>query len=182
MVAGSYSAHALSYRLVVSDPDSRAHVLEASGHGYLAETPLVFGVLGALMLAALLGRVSSSLHGARLGAMPSWPFFLLPLAGFALQEHLERLVHTGDLSASVALEPTFLLGLALQLPFALAAFAVARLLLRAADLVGRALATKPPRPGARNVHDARTPACAVIPRQRLTALGYTERGPPIVEV
>jgi hypothetical protein len=61
-----------------------------------------------------------------------------------LQEVIELSLHTGTLGWHAVLAPTFLPGLALQLPFALAAYLVARALLRAANALGRALAG--PRP------------------------------------
>ena len=67
--------------------------------------------------------------------MPSWLLGVLPLVGFAVQEHLERLLHDGPLWAT-ALEPVFLLGLLLQLPFALGAALLARALARLADVIG----------------------------------------------
>ena len=74
-----------------------------------------------------------------LGGMPAWPFAVLPPLAFALQEHLERLLHAGAVPWTAVLEPTFLPGFLLQLPFALLAFAVARALLGAAVLLARLL-------------------------------------------
>jgi hypothetical protein len=179
MVAGSLSAHEVSYWLVVPDAAARATVLEASGHGYLSEAPLVLGVLGAVLLAALAGRVVSSLRGAAPARLAPLPVFLVPLLGFALQEHLERLLHAGELPVSAALEPTFLIGLALQLPFALAALMIARMLVHAADEVARALVADPPRPTARPIRAVRHAARDAVSRPRVAALGFTERGPPI---
>ena len=182
MVAGSFSAHELSYWLIAPDPLVRAHMLEASGHGYLARAPLVLGVLGALLVAALVLRVAGSRRGAAATAVARWPFFLLPLVGFSLQEHLERFLHLGELPTAAAIEPTFLVGLALQLPFALAALVLARLLLRAADRVGNALRARHSQPYARPLQHAIRPCSAVLPLQRVAGLGYTERGPPVVAV
>jgi hypothetical protein len=50
-----------------------------------------------------------------------------------LIEALEGLLNRGVVPFGEALQPTFLVGLALQLPFALAAYLLARLLLRAGD-------------------------------------------------
>jgi len=107
---------------------------------------------------------------------------LLPLVGFSVQEHLERVIHLGEIPTAAAIEPTFLLGLALQLPFALAAFALARLLLRAADHVGRALRARPPHPRVRPRGHAVRPRPVALPLQRVAGLGYTERGPPALAV
>ncbi len=141
MAAGSLAAHCLAYGIVEPDPHRRADVLAATGHGYLAHAPLALAAGIALLLAALTGHAVRAFRG---GSSPrlTWPVALVPLLGFALQEHLERLV-SGDLPLAAALEPTFLVGLALQLPFALAALLVARALAGAAEAVGRTLATAP---------------------------------------
>jgi hypothetical protein len=118
MAAGCLAAHSLAYHLV-SNPRER--------HGYLAFAPLFLGVLGGL---AIVGAV-------RRGRTHSPVFFaLLPPLAFTVQEHAERL-------QLVATEPAFLVGLALQLPFALAALVAARAFLGLADLVTEALATRP---------------------------------------
>jgi hypothetical protein len=69
------------------------------------------------------------------------PFALLAPAAFVVQEHLETLLHTGAAPFGTALQPTFLPGLLLQIPFALAGYAIARALVRLADgvraLIGR---------------------------------------------
>ena len=58
-------------------------------------------------------------------------FAVMPIVGFVFQEHLEHLVAARELELSFFLSPPFVIGLALQLPFALAAMLVARLILRA---------------------------------------------------
>jgi len=114
--AGTLAAHAVAYRL-----------LGASGegvHGYLAHVPQALTVLAlpALVAAAAAGRAR---------APRAWPFAAAALSAFVVQEHLERFAHTGELPVLLD-RPVFWLGLALQLPFALAAWLVARWLLRAA--------------------------------------------------
>src|SRR5256885_537897 len=63
-----------------------------------------------------------------------------PPVGFALQELLELSLHTGTFGWRASLAPTSLPGLLLQLPFALAAYVAARVLLRTAEHVGRSFA------------------------------------------
>jgi hypothetical protein len=114
--AGTLAAHVLAYGL-----------LGASGegaHGYLAHLPQVLTILSlpALLAAAIAGRSASP---------RAWPFAVAALSAFAVQEHLERLAHTGQLPLLLD-RPVFWLGLALQVPFALAAWLVARWFLRAA--------------------------------------------------
>jgi hypothetical protein len=56
-------------------------------------------------------------------------FAIVPIIGFLLQEHLEHIVAERELEVTFFLTTPFLLGLALQLPFALAALLAARLIL-----------------------------------------------------
>jgi hypothetical protein len=78
----------------------------------------------------------------------------------------------------MVLQPTFRIGLLLQLPFGLAAYLIARLLLRAADEVGRALgaASKPlPLVG---LLPGWSVAAVRLPRLSGLAHGHAGRGPP----
>jgi hypothetical protein len=153
MAAGCLAAHSLAYHLV----DARAE-----RHGYLAFAPLALGVLGAL---ALLGAVR------RGRARSPFPFAFLPPLAFVVQEHAERL----DL---VVTEPAFLVGLVLQLPFALAALVASRAFLGLADLVAAALA---PRPRPRRGAALPLPAAASVRRPASFLVGScASRAPPAV--
>jgi hypothetical protein len=124
--AGVLAGHALAYALTGEDG--------GSVHAYLAHGPQIAALLATTGLACLaVQQRSSRLTGAR-------PYALLGVAGFAAQEHLERLLHSGDLPWLLT-QPTFLRGLALQLPVALACLGVARRVLRAAT---GARASRPP--------------------------------------
>jgi hypothetical protein len=136
---GGLAAHVLAYRISEPDPVRRHHLLEETGHGYL-DLRLVGSLLVALVLLGFAGRVLAGGH--RAGSPPAWFFALAPLLGFACQEHAEHVL-TGSLSAGTPLERVFLVGLALQLPFALAAFLVARALLAAADALVVRLGSPP---------------------------------------
>jgi hypothetical protein len=178
MVAGSLSAHAVAYRLAYSDPRSRASELAASGHRYLDHVPLLVGIVCALVLVGIALEANRAFRGAGALRASAWPFAILPPLGFALQEHLERLLHDGVFPFGAVLDPTFRTGLLLQLPFALAAYLVARLLLALARSAGRAL---------RAAEHVRGPALALgsplafevdAPRGPVAASGWTNRGPP----
>src|SRR6266508_3519873 len=120
MAAGLLAGHALAYRLAIPDGDVRAHALAHSGHGYLAYAPAALAVCLTLVLAALALRARAAFRGeSRPRSAPPAIVAMLPPAAFVLQEYLERVVHSGHLAWTVALAPTFLLGLALQLRFAL---------------------------------------------------------------
>jgi hypothetical protein len=140
IAAGCLGAHSVAYRLVEpSTPEA--------DHGYLALAPLVLAIGIAIGVVAALR--SALARQARTGA-PIYLFALLPPLAFTLQEHLERAFQVGPAALETALEPAFVLGLALQLPFALCSLIVARSLCQVAEaaraLLGRrqALRLRPP--------------------------------------
>ena len=93
----------------------------------------------AFLAVALFAVVALSRRGSRLSAPPSWPFALMPLVGFPVQEHAERWLHTGAFPQDAASSRLFVLGLVLQLPFALVGWLAARWLFAVARSVGLAL-------------------------------------------
>jgi hypothetical protein len=106
-----------------------------------------------------------------------WLFFVLPPLAFASQEFAERLLRAEAFPFQAALEPRFLLGLALQLPFGLLALFVARVLLRVVERLVRALArTRTPRLRTTLPWSPRQ-VCALA-RIPALALGHSQRGPP----
>lgn len=152
--AGVLVGHELAYRLTGAGSGGL--------HGYLAHAPQ-------LLVALSLPAVLVALSGGRTRPPRPWAFALLGTGGFVAMEHLERLGPGGI--PWLLTSPLFLLGLALQLPFALAAWWLARALLSVELPTGRspglrsrlAFAVRPwfPRP---------VPASAVV-RSR-------PRGPP----
>jgi hypothetical protein len=109
--AGILAAHALAYRLTGTAPGSL--------HDYLGHAPQLVGVL------ASVGLVGLALSERSIGRPPAWAYALVAPLGFTCQEHVERLVHTGDLPWLLT-TPAFLVGLALQVPVALLCVLVAR--------------------------------------------------------
>jgi hypothetical protein len=175
---GSATAHALAYATVAPRDAERASLLAATGHAYLAWVPFALGGLAALALVAVVALARDAARRNRSRPVPSWRLALLPFVGFAVQEHAERLASGGGFPLHAALEPAFLVGLALQIPFALAALALARALLAFADDVGLALAGPPRRP--RLVPLLARPAEAPPPaRLPALAVGLGRRGPPV---
>jgi hypothetical protein len=114
--AGTLLAHAVAYALLGAPSEGV--------HGYLAHLPqlVVLLALPALLAVAVTGRSR---------APRAWPFPAAALAAFVAQEHVERLAHTGELPFLLD-RPVFWVGLGLQLPFALAAWLLARGLVRVA--------------------------------------------------
>jgi hypothetical protein len=98
-------------------------------HGYLGHAPLLFGAFACALALAFLLR----LRGRLGGAPAAWPYGAVPIAVYAVQESLERVLAGVPLSADGR---ALLLGLALQLPLGLVAYLLARTLLTCADTVG----------------------------------------------
>jgi hypothetical protein len=175
-LVSSQVAHALAYRSVEADTTARASLLASTGHGYLAYLPFAAALVTVLCAIGFIAQLRLGL-GATTGAGPR-AFALVPLAVFAVQEHFERLAHTGALPLEAILEPTFLLGLVLQIPFAVLAWALARLLLDAARALVLAL-TRRRAPLAARARAVRRPLPVTLPRLGILARGYAERGPPL---
>ncbi|HEY3543006.1 MAG TPA: hypothetical protein VGK79_10730 [Gaiellaceae bacterium] len=178
MLAGTEAAHAVAYRIVFPQASLRVGVLAATGHSYAAWLPLVLALGGAVALAGAGAAAIDVARGRPVRALGPLAFALLPPLAFALQELLELSLHTTSLAWHVYAEPTFLPGLALQVPFALVAFAAARLLLRAAVRLGRLLArprvaaATPRIPRLRNPIATRLqPDCSASPRAPPLAVG-----------
>lgn len=94
-------------------------------------------VAGALVLVAL-GFVGHVVSGSRRRSVSRLTFALLPILVYAVQENVEYYLGHAQVAGTVLTQPTFLAGLALQLPFALLAYLVARLLVGlAAGIVER---------------------------------------------
>lgn len=152
------------------------------GHAYLGYAPalIVWGL--ALVLAGLVLWVGEGLRGRRPSPPPLRLFALLPPVGFAVQEHLERLIGTGGIPHDLALEPTFLVGLALQLPFAIVALLLAHALHAVGFGLGRVLARElmlrePIRCAPRAL--LRLPASATLVALPVLAPGRGPRAPPL---
>jgi hypothetical protein len=115
LAAGVLVAHTLAYRVTGTPADAF--------HSYLQHVPQI------LLIAALLGLGLGG-AGRRLDA-PRLAFFAaVALTTFVVQEHVERLVHDGTVPMLLT-TPAFLVGVLLQLPVAVIAWALARYLLAA---------------------------------------------------
>jgi hypothetical protein len=179
ILAGSQVVHVLAYRWVYPSSDVRLHALLSTGHSYMDQLPLVFGVAAAVAFASLVVAVADVARGRSLRALPAWAFALLPVLTFVVQEILERSLHTGTFVWQAVESPTFVPGLALQLPFAAAAYLIARLLLRTVSAIGRMIggrrdAFRPRRDPVR----ARLPLIVSLPRLAPLAGAAAGRAPP----
>lgn len=178
MAIGGLFAHMLAYVLVAPHGEHRAQLLTQTGHDYHAHWRLCVAVCGAVALIGLGASVAERARGERPLQLPLWIFALVPPVGFVLQEHLERLLHTGTFPLLAALQPTFVVGILLQVPFALAAFLVARALLAFAAAIVRSLGSAS-RPRLASAAAWRRPrSAAALPRLSALALGHGPRAPP----
>jgi hypothetical protein len=178
MAAGSLAAHSLSYLFVSARASEHgAELSERASSGDAGYLVLFLGILAATACVAGGGRLLFGRRCRRGSELSPWLFFVLPPLAFALQEFGERLLRTEAFPFHAALEPRFLLGLLLQLPFGLVALLLARLLLRVVERLVRALAgPKTPRLVAIGSGSPRQPLD--LPRIPALALGYPQRGPP----
>ena len=179
MLAGSQVAHVFAYRLVYPEAHVRWRVLLSTGHGYFAYWPLVCGVVGGVLLVGFVVGVMDSARRRGPRPLPAWAFALLPLVGFTVQEFTERWLAGSSFPWWMVLQPTFRIGLAFQLPFALLAFLLARLLLRAAERVVRALRGRAARPRPAGVLPEWFALAVWLPRVAVLAEGHAGRGPPL---
>jgi hypothetical protein len=175
------SAHCLAYLLVPPASGEHAHVQSASDHAAFGFTPLLIACGVALVAAGLAVCVRDGLRGRRQAHPPAVVFAVLPIAGFTVQEHLEHAIGSGAVPYDVIAEPTFLAGLALQAPFAVAALLLARGLYAVGYGLGSAVAhgvrISRPVPGAPCLL-VRAPLTAPISPPSVLALGHGQRAPP----
>jgi hypothetical protein len=178
MFAGTELAHALAYRLVYPQASVRWRVLVQTGHSYLGWAPVVLGVGAGLVAAGLASAVVDVARRRESRPLPAWAFASLPIAGFVCQEFLERWLMGGGLPWWMFEQPTFRVGVALQLPFALLAYVAARVLLRVGRTVGRTLVGRslPALVGAR---PALRPIASAARRPSVLQRGWSVRGPPL---
>jgi hypothetical protein len=173
--AGWVTAHVLSYMLVVPAAE-RGRMMTETGHGYFKTADLL--ILSVTI--TLAGLALYVVGGTERRRAPSpWGLALLPPIGFVVQEHLERLVSDGAFPAHLLAEPRFLLGLLLQVPFALAALLFAGALLAAATRLAHSFSAHPLHAAAAAWLGPALAPCPDVPRRSALASGYSQRGPPV---
>jgi hypothetical protein len=139
-------------------------------HIDIGHWPLCAAICGVVGLGGL------ALAGGRGGSarVPLWVFALVPPVGFAVQEEVFALTE-GAATPSAGLG--LALGLALQIPFALAAFLVARALLTFAVALVRSFRARPA-VLVRAPAFLLEPLAASWPQPRAFVLGHGQRAPP----
>jgi hypothetical protein len=159
--AGVLVTHALAYRL------TGAPVGEV--HAYLDHVPQV------VLVFASLGLLGLALQERSLSRASAWWFAPLAPLGFVALEHVERLAHTGEVPWLLT-TPTFLLGLALQVPVVLLCALVVR---RVVGTLAKSRRARPWSPGEAWIPLSARPAVAP-PSIRL--IRPSGRGPPALLV
>ena len=187
MVAGSIAAHVIGFAVAPATVE-RSHreggelagLHERASNGYAGHAVIWLGLVAALVAAVGIRGLIARFRGRDSRGLGAGCFFLLPLLAYSSQELIERLLHAESFPFQAVLEPRFLLGLALQLPFAAVAFLAGWLLLRAGKQLIRFLGGCPV-PTLRAL-PARlwTPATVAMPRVRALSRGHPLRGPPLL--
>jgi hypothetical protein len=180
IVIGSQVAHGIAYWWAYPVASVRLAILQHSGHGYLGYAPIVLSLLAAIELLVLVVAVVDRVRERPTRSLPAWAFMWIPAVGFTLQEYLERFITSGVFPLWTFEQPTFGRGLVLQLPLGLLAYAIARLLLRTADVVAAAIrARRDAGPRLRAPSTALRPLrSALLPRPAPLALAAAGRAPP----
>ena len=173
--AGGLSAHAAAYTLVSSHHHSRSAAHTALMHWRVCVSACV-----ALALVAALAHAVEMLRGGSRRRTALSVFAVLPPAGFLVQEQVEHALEHGALSHTLFVEPVFLVGLLLQIPFAAAAYLIARAVVTVAVNLIRALGL-----GGRPRLAPTAPRFRLVPEPVLAvanpiALGHGQRAPPLL--
>lgn len=175
------NAHCLAYVLVPPAASEHMHHHAEGGHTYLA-APALVGALVTVLAVGLVLCVGEGLRGRRGGiGPPALLFALLPPLGFVSQEQAEELIRSGSLSPGLFIEPTFLAGFALQLPFAVVALLLCRALYALGHGLGCLLAGRlavAARGSAPAPAEHRRPLSVSLVRPSVLAEGHGSRAPP----
>ena len=143
VAVGSQLAHWLAYSFVAT-PGEPGDLLAATGHGYLGALPLLVTTSLGLIVAVLVMVAADGFSGRASLRLQRWLFVVVPYTGFLAQDLVERGVAGHAVSLGTLFEGPVLVGLLLQLPFAILVYWIAHVLTRAAIVLGHALASRPP--------------------------------------
>jgi hypothetical protein len=90
-------------------------------HELAGRVPLLTGLVMAVVVVGLAGRVWGLARGRSPGPVPLWGFAALPLLGWAWQEAAERVLEVESFPFAATREPAFLKGLGVQVLFGIVA-------------------------------------------------------------
>lgn len=181
-VVGCLVAHQVGYMFEAPDGFARSLELRNDGHAYFREFAFMVPAAMTILLAGFALAMHAATGAASQLNLPAKPFAAIPVLVFVIQESTERIA-VGNLLELVT-EVSFVVGLALQVPFGLIAFLLARLILVVAHEVGRIIRTlnghRPP--GTRSTRTSMQPRdMPAVQRSQLLSRA-PRRGPPTVSV
>jgi hypothetical protein len=183
-LAGWLTAHSLAYTLAAPHDVEREELLADTGHGYLEFEPELLAGALVLVVVGLLASVAEGVSERPQSRPAARILTLMPVLGFVVIEPLERLLHDGAVPYGFVFESTFLVGLALQLPFAVAALGFTRALHGLGRSLGHLLWCLA-RPARLLAAPAEPPAAVRFVTERARALpsellpGHGPRAPPV---
>lgn len=175
---GWAAAHAIAHRVVTPEEIVPA----APGmHGYLSYLPVSLALCLALALPLAAG-VICGLHWRAASLRSLWLFAVVPVLGYVGHALLEPLVAgsatlSGTSATAVHLTPVALVGLLVQIPFALAAVALGRHIFALAETVARWLIGPRVAVGSREPERHEPGRAARAPSFRLDR-AHGQRAPP----
>jgi hypothetical protein len=177
--AGSLAAHSLGLLHRAVEGSERLGEHAEAAHGTVGQVPLPVGLVAAVLVIILAGRVWSAVRHRPARPLARGWLLAVPLLGWTLQEAVERLLGVESFPFAAAREPAFLKGLAVQALFGVLAVLVARLLLARVRQLRR-LGQLGGWPHQAPDLAAVTPVWHLVarPHQLALARGYYERGPP----
>ena len=118
------AAHALAHDVVAQQPAGGHAAHGASAEEYVAYLPSSLALCLTLAIAISAGLALGKRWAGRSGRS-IWLFAVVPVLGFATDTLVELAIHGPTAAAGAELVPVLLVGLLVQLPFALAAVAIA---------------------------------------------------------
>jgi hypothetical protein len=174
---GIEAAHAFA-NAAFGSPEEAGEIFASAASG--AElVPVLSALALGLVLLGLGGRVAGRWWLPRGARSLALPFACLPPVAFLLLELVEALSHRGHVPADLGFEPAFLAGLALQIPFALTGYLVARLLLRLSDGVRGLIVRWRPAPPLERPRALPSPPRDDPPRRARRGGAHLGRAPPV---
>jgi hypothetical protein len=175
LLVASQGAHAL-VGLFASEKYEGAELFERGGVGREL-MPYLTSAAVAVVVGALAVELLSRTGERRSHRPPHLLFALLPVLLFAVQEHVEHWAGHGNVDWLLALQPAFVAGVLLQLPFAALAYVVGRSLL---DLASAIRLRREGAPGSAPSTLVHLRQSQILEPLALHAMCRCTRGPPLL--